>query len=467
MVQKRIHNLTVNQRCLLIAEPGGQVPNSAAQFAQLRGLEVLQIPAPEAPLCSADGSAPLIATSFAALHQMATGERESVHDSVNRGATLYVRGAAHDGIRYQLAPLIESSFTVGLTKVASYRFTDHGMIPSVLRGEETPLGGALNCVSDLTGPIEPILLARDEQGAEAPVVFAYRLGKGAIICDVQLDDQSSDSPLIWRLADPSARCANIGALIAVERAARRDVSAPVPFNLTIDDIPLGYDYLNESMLEDFLTHIENRCARVHLDCAWIPTSLRISTRYMEILKNHRAGFVWHGMYRHVDHQKIDDLAADLEAGKHAMAINQHRYNVQLQPMIIFPFERASRDAEKLLLEEGFLGAAEQPRHDEGAGMPEYLRYSDVSCVHESGLRFLHRYESQFLTRDRMLALAALDMPILAFAHPRDVRLRRLSGILERGGRFSHFDHVLDFATTKGLVGQSLEEIARDRFAETN
>jgi hypothetical protein len=464
MVQKHIRNLTVNQRCLLIAEPGGQV--LAAQFAQLRGLEVLQIAPSEASLGSADGSAALIATSFAALNQMTTRERESLRESVNAGATLYVRGAVGDGIRYQLAPLVEASFTVGLTKVASYRFTDQEMIPAVLRGEESSLGGALNCASDFSGTIEPILLARDERGAESPVVFAYPLGKGAIICDVQPDDQSSDSPLIWRLADPSARCANIGALIVVERAAGRDPSAPVPFNLTIDDIPLGYDYLNESMLEDFLVHIENRCVGVHLDCAWIPTSQRISARYVEILKNHGAGFVWHGMYRHVDHQKIDNPAADIEAGKHAMAINQHRYDVQLQPMIIFPFERASRDSEELLLGEGFLGAAEQPRHDEGAGMPEYLRYSDVSCVHESGLRFLHRYESQFLTRDRMLALAALDMPILAFAHPRDVRLRRLSGILERGGTFSHFDHVLDFAVAKGLVGQSLEEIARARFDQT-
>jgi hypothetical protein len=246
----------------------------------------------------------------------------------------------------------------------------------------------------------------------------------------------------------------------VERAAGRDVSCPVPFNLTIDDIPLGYDYLNESMLEDFLTHIESRCARVHLDCGWIPTSQRISRRYVGILKSHGAGFLWHGMHRHVDHQKIENPAADMEAGKRAMAINAQRYGVRLQPMIIFPFERAHRSAEELLLNEGFLGGAEQPRHDEGAGLPEFLKYCDASCVHESGLRFMHRYEAQFLTRDRMIALASLGMPILAFAHPRDVRLRRLSQIVDRGGTFSHFDEVLDFASAKDLPGRSLEEIAR-------
>ena len=155
----------------------------------------------------------------------------------------------------------------------------------------------------------------------------------------------------------------------------------------------------------------------------------ISRRYVEILKDHGAGFLWHGMHRHVDHQKIDDPVAEMEAGKRAMAANTRRYGVQLQPMVIFPFERAHRSAEQLLLNEGFLAGAEQPRHDEGApGCPSISRYSDESCVHESGLRFLHRYESAFLTRDRMIAIAAMGMPILAFAHPEDVRLRRLSRI---------------------------------------
>jgi hypothetical protein len=461
----------VNKSCWLIDEPGGRAPTLAAQFAQLRGLEVQHCPGSagfEGSLpASRPGGDPLIAISFAALNRMTSRERESLRASVNGGATLYIRGGADGGVRYQLAPLLDSSFTVGrATKVAAYRFTRHAMIPAVLRGEETPLRDALNRAYDLSGPAEPILLARDEDGAEFPVVFAYRLGRGVIICDVQPDDETADTPLIWRFADPVQRCANASALIAAERAAERDLSSQAPFNLTIDDIPLGYDYCNESMLEDFLGHVESRCAGLHLDCAWIPTSQRISRRYVEILKGHGAGFLWHGMHRHVDHQKIDDPVAEMEAGKRAMASNARRYGVQLQPMFIFPFERAHRSAEEMLLNEGFLAAAEQPRHDEGAaGMPEYLRYSNESCVHESGLRFLHRYESAFLTRDRMIAIASLGMPILAFAHPKDVRLRRLSRFVERGGAFSHFDEVLDFASAKGLPGRSLEEIARDLFAK--
>ncbi len=456
----------MSKNCWLIAEAGGRAPILAAQFAHLRGLEVQDWPGSESsPTSVMPENDPLIALSFAALNRMTSRERENLRASVNGGATLYIRGGADEGVRYQLAPLLDASFIVGrATKVASYRFTHHAMIPAVLRGEESPLVDALNCASDLSGPAEPILLACDDDGTESPVVFAYRSGRGAIICDVQPDDETADTPLIWRLADPVQRCANASALIAAERAAERDLSRPVRFNLTIDDIPLGYDYFNESILEDFLGHIESRCAGLHLDCGWIPTSQWISRRYVEILKGHGAGFLWHGMHRHVDHQNIEDPAAEMEAGKRAMAANARRYGVQFKPVLIFPFERAHRSAEELLLNEGFLAAAEQPRHDEGtAGMPEYLRYSNDSCVHESSLRFMHRYESAFLTRDRMIAIASLGMPILAFAHPKDVRLRRGSRFVERGGTFSHFDEVLDFASAKNFPGRSLEEIARELF----
>jgi hypothetical protein len=100
-------------------------------------------------------------------------------------------------------------------------------------------------------------------------------------------------------------------------------------------------------------------------------------------------------------------------------------------------------------------------------LPEYLRYSAPSCTHQSGLRFLHRYEAKFLTRDRMIALAALGMPLLAFGHPKDVGLRRLSRFAERGGTFSHFDEVLDFAAVKSLRGCSLEQIAHQQFDESS
>jgi hypothetical protein len=433
------------------------MPTLAAQFARLRGLEIAQGAAVAGSL-SAASTGGLVAISFATLNQMSASERASFRAALDSGTTLYIRGGVQSGVRYDLAPLFDASLAIGrIESPVSCRVTQDRLIPAVLRGEETPLEGEVTCAFDLSGPIAPILLARDANGAESAVVFACRTGRGVIICDVQPDDESGDTPLIWRLADPDQRHLNLSALIAADRAAGRDVSRAVSFNLTIDDIPLGYDYLNEPKLEEFLGHIEKRCVGVHLDCGWIPTSQRISKRYVDILKSHGAGFVWHGMHRHVDHQNIEHPAAEMEAGKRAMAINRERYGVEFQPMIIFPFERAHRSAEELLLNEGFLAATEQPRHDEGVGSPEYLRYSELSCVHESG--FLHRYESAFLTRDRLLAIAALGMPILAFGHPKDVRLRRLSQIVERGGSLSHFDEVLDFASAKGLPGQSLAQIA--------
>jgi hypothetical protein len=459
----------MSRKCWLIGERSAAAPILAEQFARLRGLEVRNCTASEFVAMSArTGGDPLIATNFATFDRMSPHERETLGALVNSGATLYIRGAAVEGNRYRLAPLVESSFTVGCAPaVPSYRFTRHPLIPVVLRGEKMRLGVSLNFVRDMSGPIEPIIFACHDDGTQSPVVFTDRCGKGAVICDVQAEDATAAMPVVWRLADPVQRCINIGALIAADRASARNVSKPVSFNLTIDDIPLGYDYFNEAPLEDFLAYAENRCPGVHFDCAWIPSSQQISRRYLEILKHHRAGFLWHGMLRHIDHQKLEDPRAEMEAGKLAMEKIARSFKVQLQPMMIFPFERSHRSTEELLLEAGFLGAAEQPRHDEDAALPEYLRYSAPWCAHESGLRFLHRYESTFLTRDRMIAIAALGMPILAFGHPKDVRLGRLARFMDRGGTFAHFDELLDFATAKSLRDRSLEETARDLFEESS
>jgi len=457
-----VRNPPENQRSSRIDDGGRHTPTLLSQFARLRGIEAHYCAGADSP------GASLLAISLADLDRMSARERENLRASVNAGSTLYLRGAAAEGARYQLAPLIESSINVArVTKPVAYRFTHHPMIPSSLRGEEGRLSEALVCISSQSGIApEPILLARDVDGVEFPIAFAWRHGRGAIVCDLQPEETEADTPLIWRLADPVQRRIAVSALVAVDRAAGRELDRPIAFNLTIDDVPLPYDYFNEPMLERFFAHVERRHPDFHLDCAWIPSSHWIGRRYLEILKHHKTGFVWHGLYRHVDHQKIENLAAEMNAGKRATAANIERYGIRLQPMLIFPFERAARRAEELLLKEGFVAAAEQPRADaDPQEQPAYLRFAGDSCVHQSGLRFLHRYEADFLTRDRMLALAALGLPILAFAHPKDVRLRRLSRFVERGGVFSHFDQVLDFAAAKNLTGRSLEEIARECFEE--
>ena len=452
----------INTKCWLIGNSSAEALISARQFARFRGIEILSSRRADG-LPSKTEATSLIAATFATLSELSLSERERLRSLISGGATLYLRGEVEPSCRFNLSPIVESSFSIGgAIKVASYRFTKHELTPAVLRDEHAKAELSINAAVDIRGPAEPLLIARHEDGTESPVVFAYRCGRGTIVCDVQAQPSEVDSPLIWRLADPIQRCENISALIAVDHACGRDASAPISFNLTIDDIPLGYDFFNEAILEDFMEHIEKRCAGVHLDCAWIPSSQRLSRRYVEILKSHGAGFVWHGMARHLDHQKIKDPVAELREGNRAMEAIRHRYNVYLQPIVIFPFERASDRCEELLLQQGFIAGAEQPRHDEGldAGA-EYCRFGSASCVHDSGLPFLHRYEAKFLTHERMLAIAMLGMPILVFGHPKDVRLRRLSGLIDRGGSFAHFDHVLDFASSKGLPARSLEQIARE------
>ena len=65
-----------------------------------------------------------------------------------------------------------------------------------------------------------------------------------------------------------------------------------------------------------------------------------------------------------------------------------------------------------------------------------------------------------LSRDRMLALATLGMPIIAIGHPRNLALRRL-GPLRDSLQMSYFDPVLKFAAEKSLRPQSLEEMAAE------
>jgi hypothetical protein len=462
----------LSKKCWLIADWNGRVPTLAAQFARLRGFTVQYCPNSDGVLPPVSAEArPLIAASFAMLARTSPRDKEQLRALIEAGATLYLRGGLAYGHRHSLMPLINSSFVAGAARdVQAYRFTRHLLIPPVLRGERATPGMPLNCACDVSGPAEPLLFAYHADGSQSPVIFSYRIGQGTIICDVQQEDETADTPIAWRLADAGQRCINVGALMAADRAGGFDTSRPVPFNLTIDDVPLKYDFLNEPVLERFLDHVEKVCPGAHLDCAWIPTNQRMSHRYVDILKSHGAGFVWHGLHRHVNHRNLENPATEIDAGLQAIDRIKRRFGVDLQPIMIFPYENCEQVAEELLLREGFVAGAEQPHEDENVGEDDmttgYLRYSTPGCAHDSGLHFLHRYESWFLTRDRMLAMVALGLPILAFAHPRDLGLRRLARFMDRGGSFSHFDSILEFAREKGLLARSLEGIAREVFAQT-
>jgi hypothetical protein len=99
-------------------------------------------------------------------------------------------------------------------------------------------------------------------------------------------------------------------------------------------------------------------------------------------------------------------------------------------------------------------------------LPGFMHYSTV--CHDTYIRFLpalRRYLAPELTRDKPLANAALDLPIIAAAHPFEVGLRRFTCIYRPWEAPSrHFDEVLSFAREKGLRPLSLQEIAQEMIA---
>ena len=86
-----------------------------------------------------------------------------------------------------------------------------------------------------------------------------------------------------------------------------------------------------------------------------------------------------------------------------------------------------------------------------------LNRFDRSC----GFGILCRYLMPRLTRDRMLVMAALGLPIVAYAHPGDVEPRRLSRVWERARHATYFDRMSNFPSSKRLRARSLEQIATE------
>ncbi len=88
-----------------------------------------------------------------------------------------------------------------------------------------------------------------------------------------------------------------------------------------------------------------------------------------------------------------------------------------------------------------------------------LRVVGEEPPYDDEFSVIYRDSIDVLSRDRMLALATLGMPVIALAHPRDLSLRRF----QRGDRssISYFDSVLTFAAEKSLRPMSLEQIAAE------
>jgi hypothetical protein len=77
---------------------------------------------------------------------------------------------------------------------------------------------------------------------------------------------------------------------------------------------------------------------------------------------------------------------------------------------------------------------------------------------------LERHAVGKLSRERMLARAALGFPIIAAAHPKDVALKRFALLRRDAGSADYFDEVAGFAAEKKLRPEALGVIAGERIA---
>jgi len=139
-----------------------------------------------------------------------------------------------------------------------------------------------------------------------------------------------------------------GALAAIDYAGGRDASLSAPINLVIDDRPINHDFFNNGRTERFLRHLDSRCPGIHIDFAWTPNQARVPHRYINILRNHNTGFVWHGFMRHLDHRSIMDLETDLSLGRKMVRELASKYGVRIQPVMIFPYEKDSPVCDELM-----------------------------------------------------------------------------------------------------------------------
>ncbi len=451
-------------RCWLIADWSGRLPLTAAQFAKLRNLGAeFRAVARGAPRTISMPPPNMVAMSFDRLRQLEPDPLKALRNLVAEGATLYVRGSLAPGVCVSLMPFASASFAVANERNAtSYRLSRHSMMPRVLANETADGQFSIAGADGLRQPIEPLLEARHIDGKERPAIFTAQCGAGAVVYDLNSDDEVPDSPIAVRLADPALRAQSIGALVAADRAAGRDPDHRPAFNLTVDDRPANLDFFNVTNLVRFLDRVQKRLPGAHVDFGWTPNQTYPSHRYVETLKQYAAGFVWHGFLRHIDHRTLSDPAGELAEGQRFVESISRRYGVRFQPVMSFPFERDTAECVDVLRRWGFRAKAQTvPALERPFGArPAYLHLSAPERLGEAGdFVVLHRKAIESLDRDWMLAQVALGLPLLAVAHPEDLRLKRFACGPWQTDSLPDLDRVLEFAAAKSLRPLSLEEIS--------
>jgi hypothetical protein len=427
--------------------------------ARLRGLDVEVCPADGAAIPSSSAARnQLIAINFAQLSRLEPDAKARLREAAENGATIYVRGALEPGRRVSLQPFSDQEFEFLNKPADGYQFSTHQILPDAIAGERVVTQLNMPMAVGLDHSVRPIVSSLHRLGFAPPSIFSIELGAGIAIFDLHPDHEYDERDLLTELSEPARRAASIGAVAAVDWVAGRNPAIPVPINLVIDDRPINLDYFNAGSLQAFLQHLDDRYPGIHTDFAWTPTYTRPHRRYLDVLAAHNTGFVWHGFLRHVDHRKIADFGSQFEAGRARVEEITRQYGVRFQPVMIFPYEKDTPSATELLRRTGFVSKVQSM---DGPPPAHYYRLRGVVDEPSFYEKFsvIYRDAIEVLTRDRMLALATLGMPVVALAHPRDLSLRRF----RRGDPtdVSYFDSVLSFAAEKSLRPMPLEEIAAE------
>jgi hypothetical protein len=427
--------------------------------ARLRGLEVEVCPADWAAIPSPSSARnQLIAINFAQLARLEPDARARLREAAENGATIYVRGALEPGHRFSLLPFSGQHFEFLNKPADGYQFSTHPILPDAIAGERVTSQLNMPMAVGLDDSIDPIVSSLNRSGVATPSIFSIEVGAGIAIFDLHPDHGYDEHDLLTELTAPATRAARIGALAAVDWVAGRIPAIPVPINLVIDDRPINLDYFNAVSLQAFLQHLDAQCPGIHTDFAWTPTYTRPHRRYLDVLTAHNTGFVWHGFLRHVDHREVTDYESQFVAGRARVEGITRQYGVRFQRVMIFPYEKDTPRATELLRRTGFVAKVQSM---DGPPPANYYRLRGIAAEPSFYKKFsvIYRDAIEILTRDRMLALATLGMPIVALAHPRDLALRRF----RRGdpGDVSYFDSVLAFAAEKSLRPMPLEEIAAE------
>ncbi len=430
---------------------------AVVRVARLRGLDVESGPL-EAIDSTANMSAKLIALNFGTLGLIGDEGRRRLRRCIEIGATVYVRGLLSQGCAYSLSPFSNQRFASASKPCRGYYFADHPILPSAIAGERVAAMSDMLVATGLDDEcIQPIVSGVDASSQELLSIFAIDVGSGRIIFDLNPDEGTYHSSLLEELSYPYTRVRSIGALAAVDWVAGRNPREATPINLVIDDRPVNYDYLSIGRLRVFLDHLEALYPGIHVDFAWTPLHANPDRRYVDLLKHYNSGFVWHGFLRHIDHRTIAGFEHELAKGRTLVHQISRRYDVRFEPVMIFPFEKDTPKADALLRQSDFI--AKVRCYSEDLATPHCFRLRSLQNDNSRSDSFvtIYRYSVDQLTRDHMLALAILGMPISALAHPRDLALRRVER--HNSAAVSYFDPVLRFAKTKLLRPMSLEDIA--------